>query len=416
MGSSRLWRWQRLFVPSCLAAMGLLSVAAHADPCDVQTMVNPNATINGSLLQGDCTIATLGSDPTDHSFLDQYRLTLPGPGTVTMRMTSTALDSFVIATEPTLSTFFGADDDGGGGFNSLLTLSLQAGTYIIIANTFDDTNGVSQSGNYTLSLTCPGCADNVSGPLVSSVLPTSRSVQVGQTATAYTSMINASGTLGGTNCRITPTTPVAANFFYQTTNPTTNELTGTANTPVDLAAGALQTFAIGFTPTAAIAPTDVQMEYICDNTNPADIIGGLNTLLMVADTNPVPDIIALSGTTSNNGIVGTLPNAFVVAVSNVGIGGTIDVTADTGGTQLPIAVALCQTNPQTAQCINPLSPTLGTVTVNIDAGTTPTFAVFVAKATSFPLDLARNRIFVRFRDNVGGVDRGATSVAVDGSN
>ena len=424
MSSSRLWQWPwtGVVVPACVALVGaLLALPASADPCDVQTLVNPNAVVNASLAPGDCTMATLGADQTDNSFVDQYKFTLQAPGTLTMTMRSAALDSLVCLTEPTLATLFNplcAGDDAGGGVNGLdflLTLPLQPGIYILLANTFDvdGSPGVSQSGNYTLTLNCPGCANNVGGPMVSAVLPASRSVQQSQTATAFATVING-GAINATNCHIAPLTPVPATFFYQTTNPATNTLTGAPNTPVNLAAGAAQSFAIGFTPTAPFAPTDVELEYACDNANPADIVSGLNTLLMVADANPVPDIVALSATVGNTGVVNASPGVFAVAVSNVGVSGTINVTVDTGSATLPIATAICQTNPATSACINPLTPTQGAVTVTIDAGATPTFGVFVAKASTFPYDPAHNRIFVRFRDAVGGVDRGATSVAVDG--
>ena len=58
--------------------------------------------------------------------------------------------------------------------------------------------------------------------LVSALLPTSRSAVVGTTVTAFATVINA-GELA-TDCSITPTTPVAADFFYQTTDPATNAL------------------------------------------------------------------------------------------------------------------------------------------------------------------------------------------------
>ena len=47
----------------------------------------------------------------------------------------------------------------------------------------------------------------------------------------------------------------------------------------------------------------------------------------------------------------------------------------------------------------------------IDAGQTPTFAVFGLAQGSIPFDPANNRVFVRYKDQ-NGVVRGATSVAV----
>jgi streptogramin lyase len=66
-------------------------------------------------------------------------------------------------------------------------------------------------------------------PLVASVLPTSRSVQVGSVATVFASIIN-SGKSPLADCRIVPSTFVNGFFSYQTTNPATNALIGSPNT------------------------------------------------------------------------------------------------------------------------------------------------------------------------------------------
>ena len=149
---------------------------------------------------------------------------------------------------------------------------------------------------------------------------------------------------------------------------------------------------------------------------------GVNTLLMSASATPVPDIVALALTPTNNGIVNipgeTSTGAFVVASVNLGLGAPITVSTDTGGTTLPITIALCQTNPVTGVC---LSDPTSTVPVQINTNDTPTFAIFVTGTASalfapannafVPFDPAHNRVFVRFKDNAG-ITRGATSVAV----
>ena len=66
-----------------------------------------------------------------------------------------------------------------------------------------------------------------------------------------------------TACKLTPVTSVSATFVYQTTDPATNHVTGGANTPVDVAAGAAQSFVFAFKPTGAFAPTDVVIEFKC---------------------------------------------------------------------------------------------------------------------------------------------------------
>src|SRR5206468_3397012 len=94
--------------------------------------------------------------------------------------------------------------------------------------------------------------------LVAAVLPGSRSVQVGSTATAFATVINA-GLNAGLGCRIAPQANLTATFLYQTTDPATNALVGTANTAVNIPAGALQTFLIAFTPSGPFDPIDVPL-------------------------------------------------------------------------------------------------------------------------------------------------------------
>jgi hypothetical protein len=247
--------------------------------------------------------------------------------------------------------------------------------------------------------------------LVSAVLPSSRSVQVGAPATAFATIINA-GSNTATSCGISNRSFIPANFNYQTTDPATNAVIGTPNTPVDIAAGAFQTYIFAFTPTAPFAPTEAQMSFDCTNTDPAPITTGLNTLLLSASATPVPDIVALAATLSNDGIV-NVPGAngtgaFAVATVNVGASGSITASADTGSATLPMNISLCQTDPASGQCISAISPA---VTTTINANATPTFGIFVQGVGIVSFDPAASRIFVRFKDG-GGVTRGSTSVAV----
>ena len=247
--------------------------------------------------------------------------------------------------------------------------------------------------------------------LVAAVLPSSRSVQVGTTATVFAALINA-GSDTAIACAPTLVTSVPATFTYQTTDPATNQVTGSPNTPVNVGAGATQSFVFALTPTAPIAPTDLQFSFDCANTDPAPINVGLNTLLLSASTTPVPDIVALAATLANDGIVNipgaTDTGAFAVATVNVGASGSITASADTGGVSLPVNIFICQTNPGTGVC---LASPASTVTTTINANATPTFAVFVQGSGNVPFDPATNRIFVRFKDS-GDLTRGSTSVAV----
>ena len=251
-----------------------------------------------------------------------------------------------------------------------------------------------------------------SSPLVAAVLPASRSVEVCAlaTATAFATIINA-GSTTASSCSIAPLGGLALNFLYQTTDPSTNALIGTANTPIDIAAGAAQSFLIALTPTAALKATNVNFSFACANAAAAPTQIGLNTLLLSASTSPVPDIVAL-GASGDPGIVdipGTSgTGAFAVATVNLGADATITASANVGAATLPVTLSVCQTVPATGAC---MAPPAASVTTDIQPNTTPTFGIFATGSGTVPFDPANNRVFVQFADPSGNV-RGETSVAV----
>lgn len=251
-----------------------------------------------------------------------------------------------------------------------------------------------------------GAGPSSSTAIAASVLPASRSV-FNTTATAFASVINA-GSDTATNCSIAPRLNAPTNFTYQTTNPATNALTGTPNTPIDIAPGAVQTFALFMDPTNAFAPTQVALSFDCANTSPATIINGLNTLLVSSGAAPVPDIIALAAA-GPTGIVDIPGNnatgVFAVATVNAGVASSISVSA-TGAAG--VTVQLCETNPATGACISAVGSSVSTT---IAAGATPTFGFFVTGNGNVPFDPANNRVSVTFTDGTG-VTRGSTSVAI----
>jgi photosystem II stability/assembly factor-like uncharacterized protein len=320
----------------------------------------------------------------------------------------------------TSSTLYAASNSGG------VFTSTDGGVHWSAINT-------GLTNPFTLSLALGGATHTVyvgtrgggafrldPAPLVASVLPVSRSIQTGGTATAFATVINPSS-IARTGCNITQITPLPGSaFFYQTTDAATNTLTGAANTPVTIPAeNGFQTFLIAITASAPVPSTDVQFAFACENTSPAATISGVNTLLLSASTSPTPDIIAVAATLNQDGIVNVSTTAlagataspagvFAVATVNVGAGAMITVSADTGSVSLPLSVSICQTIPVTGTCEG--SPT-NSVTIQIDAGATPTFGIFVTAAGTVPFDPGSNRIFARFKD-AGGVTRGAASVAV----
>jgi hypothetical protein len=328
-------------------------------------------------------------------------LTGGGAGTVTstpsgINCGATCAASFDTGTQIALaaaaangSTFAGWSGGGCSGIDGC-TLTLNADT-TVTASFVADT-----AGNLTL---------------VAAVLPTSRSVEIGATPTAFATIIDA-GPDNASTCTIAPATGIPASFLFQTTDPTTNALTGTPNTPANIAAGQAGTFVIAFTPIAAFNPTNVAFIFTCANApSPAATTVGVDTLNLSASTTPVPDIVALAasgdpGFVDIPGATGT--GVFAVATVNLGIDATIAASANTGAANLPVTLTLCQTDPSSGAC---LAAPAATVSTDIPPNATPTFGIFVTGSAPVADMPGVNRIFVTFTD-AGGVLRGETSVAV----
>jgi len=306
--------------------------------------------------------------------------------------------------------FFYISSVSASGYDLRTSIGPLSGLAHIFPGVFLDTTAgsfilTSVSSNATFT------ASTFATSLVTAVLPVSRSVQVNGTATAFATIIN-TGTTTATACSIAPSSTLPLTFHYQTTNPNTNAVTGTLDTPVDIPANASQSFVIALTPTAAIAPTNVAFNFICTNTPPAPVVTGLTTLLLSGSTGLTPDVVALSATATGDGILhvpgsaGT--GAFATASVNVGASGAITGSANTGSATLPLRLTICQSNPANGQC---LATPAATVTTTINANATPTFSIFATASGAISFDPANSRIFVVFTDSTNAV-RGETSVAV----
>lgn len=180
------------------------------------------------------------------------------------------------------------------------------------------------------------------------------------------------------------------------------------NSPVDIPAGAPRQFVFGFTPSATFAATDIRLVFDCENTQPVTTFNGLNTFLLSSSSTPVPDMVAISATATNNGIMNVPPTsgAFATAAINIGAAGTILATVDTGSASLPLALGLCQTDAAGACLVAPA----GSASVAVPNNGIVTFAIFGTASGAIPLDPAISRVFLRLSSD--GVVRGATSVAV----
>jgi len=248
----------------------------------------------------------------------------------------------------------------------------------------------------------------------SAVLPYSRAVRNGNSATAFATIINpaaSGGTATGCGLRVHGAAP--SDFSYQTTDPATNAVTGTADTPVDIPAGGSQSFVFSLSQSSSFSGSDVHIDASCANRRSAENIPGVNTFRFLSTSLALPDIVALAATTSGTGVV-ELPGetgaaAFSVAIANIGSLSNVTVRATAGDTASPMGtIELCRTDPQTGTCATPRAASRVEF---INADQTMTFAVFVRGAGPLANAPATNRVFVTFTAP-GGQSVGATSVAV----
>jgi hypothetical protein len=246
--------------------------------------------------------------------------------------------------------------------------------------------------------------------LLTAVLPSSRSAVEGQPVTVFATVINTSGK-DLQFCDISTEDHLNTSVTFATTDPLTNQVLN-ATPYFNVAAGASQSLVLTLV-SADVVAGQVEPVVTCrDSTKTYSSIPvvGLNTILFSSSVQPVPDVIALVASPSNDGVLriqGNGANAFAVAVSNVGVSDTISAKVDTGDITLPIAVSLCQTDAH-GQC---LQPAAAGATVSLAANATTSYSVFVQATGQIPFYPAGARIFVRFYDSSGQV-RGATSVAV----
>lgn len=333
-----------------------------------------------------------------------YSWTAPSAGPAVFDATASSFTALVgVYTSP----------DGGQSLNSIVQANGAPGAFSAVQGTtyliaVDGLAGA--TGQVRMSWTL-GTAE--AHRLRAAVLPNARSVQVGQTATAFATLINPAGfATAGTNCRIEPPAGFNGGFSYRTTDPATNQPTGTDDTPAGIPAGGSQSFVFAMTPGTPLNGVSLAPIFRCDNVLSASAVPGVNTLTLTAAQAQTADVITLAATTSGNGIA-TAPlnaaTAFSVAALNIGAAETVTVQPGFGSTSLPLTLDICETNPATGQC---LAARAASVSVSFATNETRTFSVFVrGTGTAVALSPVANRVVVSFT-NLSGVSVGATSVAV----
>ena len=220
------------------------------------------------------------------------------------------------------------------------------------------------------------------------MLPVSRSVQVGHSATAFATVLNP-GLTPAYDCGLGIAGMPVGNFLYQATDPVTNAVVGRVNPILDVPAGGAQTYVFAVTPTAVVEPQQVKLSVKCANHRPVPEIIGVNTVLFSASLTPVPDIVALGGDghqrrhcerpwEQRNWSVCRGHGERGGYWNNHSIGGhrRIDITSE----HLSLS-----DRPSHGQCISAIGPS---VTTQINANATPTFGIFVQGNGNVPFDPA----------------------------
>ena len=242
------------------------------------------------------------------------------------------------------------------------------------------------------------------------LLPSSRYVQIGDTATAFVTIQNA-GDQAANNCSFTPTTNVDSSFSVFLTNATTNQQITPTQPAANIPAGGTQTYGFAMTPNSAITPTEIEFSFDCDNTEPARVISGVNTFTLGASNDNGPDMVALAATVASDGITRTPgpfgTGVFSVATANVGGAGSVTVTPQMTDPGTSVTLRICETDTATGACLAAPAPS---VTTTATANGTNSFGIFARGSGSAALAPATRRVQLAITDANGAL-RGRTSVA-----
>jgi streptogramin lyase len=245
-------------------------------------------------------------------------------------------------------------------------------------------------------------------PLAAAILPGSRSVQTGKTATVLATLLNSSSDAqAGCAPGLPLTAPAGLTLDYAPTDPATNEVSGASDLPVAIPAGGAQTFVLAFGDPAPQRLAALPIVFDCTGVQPAPAAQGVNTVDLNFSTTATPDIIALAATASpgltvhiSNGV-----GAFALATINAGAAGVVNPEAVASSATLPLTLNICQTD-ASGQCL----PVGGSG--NVPAGGTATYSVFLGdNNVPIPFDPANSRVIIRFI-GADGNSYGSTSVAV----
>ncbi len=129
---------------------GVNALYSGLDNCQIQQL--RFGTISAALDNADCTVAELTVGGTDNSFIDLYRFELSATTELEFTMSSPTLESVLLLATDQLD-FLDVDTTIDADCNSTLSATLQAGSYLLLANTYDEQIGpdCQLSGAYQLN-------------------------------------------------------------------------------------------------------------------------------------------------------------------------------------------------------------------------------------------------------------------------
>ncbi|MBI1234821.1 MAG: hypothetical protein GC208_10010 [Alphaproteobacteria bacterium] len=260
------------------------------------------------------------------------------------------------------------------------------------------------------------------GRIVAATLPAARSGYLGgPVMTAFLAVVSQSAS-PAQSCTIAAPEGAPVTLGYQRVD-ASGAPQGPAEPVFDIQAGATQSFVLSMTPSVETGANGYEFLPVisCQNAS-LDPIVGVSSVLLNIDSAPVPDILAIGVTPSQDGVIriANSGGAGAMAASAVNIGAgdgsagpgevTVTVTADTGSTALPLSLEMCRID-AAAQCISPRGSGVTAVMAQNDPLFIAVFARDTSGGTGIPFDPANARVFLRFADASGTI-RSATSVAV----
>jgi len=269
-------------------------------------------------------------------------------------------------------------------------------------------------------------AAETAGGIFMSVLPNSRSLQVGDTGSVFVAITNTNRDASAHHCYMTQHQSTPGQIIGQLlkpTDPLTNEIILDPDIRLfDVPRNSTRTYLYSFTPNVAFAPKELQLIVRCEyprrsfgsDSVASPVYTGVNSILLTADEDAVPDVVVLASTHSGDGVLRvdgeSRTGAFAVSSINLGASSALTVTADTGYRTFPIALSLCETNSE-GVCTNPRIPSNEPVVLENSSQSTRTFSIFATAKAELPFAPASRRVYVRFKDQ-RGITRGTTSVAI----